>query len=198
MGRDDVESAALIGLIDAVNTTAAGREFRIRCRYGDLLPGESIAVSGACLTARECGPHWFTAAAVVTTLGRTTMDDWAVGRNVNLERALRAGGASLADVVKVTIFVTDMAANFATVVERRRQHFGADVVAGVLHVAGGAREIELAAPRIKILGALFVGRQRARVVNRHLAEDLGPGRQVRLGWRLRTHRARTPVRTATI
>ncbi len=30
----------------------------------------------------------------------------------NLERALRAGGASLADVVKVTIFVTDMAANF--------------------------------------------------------------------------------------
>jgi len=41
----------------------------------------------------------------------------------NLERALRAGGSSLADVVKVTIFVTDMAANFPKVVELRRQHF---------------------------------------------------------------------------
>ena len=41
----------------------------------------------------------------------------------NLERALRAGGASLADVVKVTIFVTEMAANFPAVVECRRRHF---------------------------------------------------------------------------
>jgi 2-iminobutanoate/2-iminopropanoate deaminase len=41
----------------------------------------------------------------------------------NLDRALRAGGSSLAEVVKVTIFVTDMAANFSAVVERRRQHF---------------------------------------------------------------------------
>lgn len=41
----------------------------------------------------------------------------------NLERALLAGGSSLAEVVKVTIFVTDMAANFSAVVERRRQHF---------------------------------------------------------------------------
>src|SRR6202451_1452001 len=48
--------------------------------------------------------------------------------------------------------------------ERRRQHFGADMVAGILHVAGGAGEIELAAPRIKIFLALLIGRKRARVV----------------------------------
>src|ERR1700733_10247346 len=48
--------------------------------------------------------------------------------------------------------------------ERRRQHFGADMVAGILHVARGAGEIELAAPRIKIFLALLVGRKRARVV----------------------------------
>lgn len=41
----------------------------------------------------------------------------------NLERALRAGGAQLDAVVKVTIFVTDMAANFPAVVECRRRHF---------------------------------------------------------------------------
>jgi riboflavin synthase len=80
-----------IGTIDRVIATEAGRELRVRCRYEDLAEGESIAVNGACLTVRERGPRWFTAAAVVTTLGRTTIGDWKVGTRVNLERALRAG-----------------------------------------------------------------------------------------------------------
>jgi Putative translation initiation inhibitor, yjgF family len=42
----------------------------------------------------------------------------------NLARALEAGGSSLDRVVKVTIFVTDMA-NFPEVVELRRRHFSA-------------------------------------------------------------------------
>ena len=85
------------GLIDDVGTivevadSAAGREFRVECRYADLVDGESIAASGACLTVREHGPGWFTVAAVVTTLGRTTIGTWGVGRRVNLERALRVG-----------------------------------------------------------------------------------------------------------
>jgi riboflavin synthase len=53
--------------------------------------GESIAVNGACLTVRECGAAWFIAAAVVTTLQRTTMGGWSAGTRVNLERALRVG-----------------------------------------------------------------------------------------------------------
>jgi riboflavin synthase len=40
---------------------------------------------------REHGAGWFTVAAVVTTLGRTTLGDWTAGRRVNLERALRMG-----------------------------------------------------------------------------------------------------------
>lgn len=85
------------GLIDAVGVIAhaaatdAGLAFRIECRYEDLVDGESIAVNGACLTVREHGPGWFTVAAVVTTLGRTTIDAWRVGQRVNLERALRVG-----------------------------------------------------------------------------------------------------------
>jgi 2-iminobutanoate/2-iminopropanoate deaminase len=39
----------------------------------------------------------------------------------NLRRALEAGGSSLKDVVKVTIFVTDMQRNFEDVVELRRK-----------------------------------------------------------------------------
>ncbi len=80
-----------VGIIEQVATTAAGREFRIRCRYGDLRAGESIALDGACLTVRECEAGWFTAAAVTTSLARTTLGGWTVGRRVNLERALRAG-----------------------------------------------------------------------------------------------------------
>ena len=80
-----------VGLIDRVRTTDAGREFRIRTSYADLTAGESIAVGGACLTVREFGDGWFTVAAVLTTLGRTTIADWEAGRRVNLERALAAG-----------------------------------------------------------------------------------------------------------
>ena len=85
-----------LGLITHVADTPAGRELRIRCRYTDLVDGESIAANGACLTVREHGVHddgsgWFTVAAVITTLGRTTIDAWQAGARVNLERAMRLG-----------------------------------------------------------------------------------------------------------
>lgn len=41
----------------------------------------------------------------------------------NLDRALRAGGSGLAQVVKVTIFLTNMADNFATIVDLRKRFF---------------------------------------------------------------------------
>ena len=80
-----------VGMIERVTPTAAGREFRIRCRYDDLADGESVAVNGACLTVRSRGANWFAAAAVTTTLARTTMGAWSPGRRVNLERAIRVG-----------------------------------------------------------------------------------------------------------
>ena len=80
-----------VGTIERVELTPAGRELRVRCRYDNLGDGESIALDGACLTVREHGPHWFTVAAVTTTLERTTIGEWAAGRRVNLERAMQAG-----------------------------------------------------------------------------------------------------------
>ena len=79
-----------VGTIDRVTETSAGREFLIRSRYDDLTDGESVAVNGACLTVRDRADGVFTVAAVVTTLGRTTMGDWVAGKRVNLERALKA------------------------------------------------------------------------------------------------------------
>jgi riboflavin synthase len=80
-----------MGAIDRIADIEAGRELRVRCGYEELVEGESIAVNGACLTVRESGPGWFTAAAVATTLDRTAIGSWKVGRKVNLERAMRVG-----------------------------------------------------------------------------------------------------------
>ncbi|MBW8769402.1 MAG: riboflavin synthase [Gemmatimonadetes bacterium] len=80
-----------VGVVERVERTEAGRELRIASGYTGLTPGESIAVNGACLTVREHGAGWFTVAAIVTTLDRTTIGSWEPGRRVNLERALRLG-----------------------------------------------------------------------------------------------------------
>jgi riboflavin synthase len=79
-----------VGEVESVRQTDAGRELRIRAPFNDLAAGESIAVNGACLTVREFGPGWFEAAAVLTTLERTTIGGWKSGTRVNLERSLRA------------------------------------------------------------------------------------------------------------
>jgi len=80
-----------VGVVERVERTEAGRELRVASRYVGLTPGESIALNGACLTVREHGDGWFTVAAIVTTLERTTIGAWEVGRRVNLERAMRLG-----------------------------------------------------------------------------------------------------------
>ena len=80
-----------IGTIDRVADIDAGREFRVRCPWNDLQPGESISLNGACLAVRESDRGWFVVAAVTTTLERTNVGVWAVGTPVNLERAMKLG-----------------------------------------------------------------------------------------------------------
>lgn len=66
----------------------------------------------------------------------------------NLRRALEAGGSRLQDVVKVTIFVTDMG-NFKDVVELRRKFFSApypaDTIAEIKALYDPAAMIEIEA-----------------------------------------------------
>ncbi|HSM08168.1 MAG TPA: riboflavin synthase [Gemmatimonadota bacterium] len=59
----------------------------------ELAPGDSVAVDGVCLTATEIDTvaGSFAVDAVPTTLERTTLADMEPGRQVNLERAVRAG-----------------------------------------------------------------------------------------------------------
>jgi riboflavin synthase len=80
-----------VGRLDAVRPAGDGIVARVACPWDDLAAGESVAVDGACLTVGSLGPGWFEVHVVATSVGRTTAAEWAAGRRVNLERALRAG-----------------------------------------------------------------------------------------------------------
>jgi len=88
------------GLVEEVGTIAAlvpideGVRVAIRASVTrqDLAVGDSVAVSGICLTAIELHPGGFVIEAVAETLRRTTLGDAQPGDRVNLERAIRADG----------------------------------------------------------------------------------------------------------
>jgi len=58
---------------------------------GDVAIGDSIAVSGCCLTVTRIEGDAFAADVSVETLDVTTLGQWRIGRRVNLEKALCAG-----------------------------------------------------------------------------------------------------------
>ena len=56
-----------------------------------LVPGESVAVNGACLTVAACDATCFTADVLAETERRTSLAGLLPGAKVNLERAMKAG-----------------------------------------------------------------------------------------------------------
>lgn len=56
-----------------------------------LVPGESIAVNGVCLTVAKCDARRFTADVLRETEERTGLKNLLPGAKVNLERALTSG-----------------------------------------------------------------------------------------------------------
>jgi len=86
------------GIIQQVGTLAGkkargdGLSLVIRHAPWDspLIPGESVAVQGACLTVTSAGKGEFACDVLSETLKRTSLGDAAPGARVNLERALRA------------------------------------------------------------------------------------------------------------
>src|SRR3989442_7709577 len=67
-----------------------GLTLTIRAPFKGLKQGESIAVNGAWLTVERAVKGGFSVHVVETTEGRTLFGEYAPGRPVNLERALRA------------------------------------------------------------------------------------------------------------
>ncbi len=84
-----------IGTVEAV--TRRSKESVITVRVSKIDPrelaaGESISVSGVCLTVTSLEGDTFTVDASRETLSRTTLGKLRAGGAVNLERSLRAGG----------------------------------------------------------------------------------------------------------
>ena len=79
------------GTVVGVEPTEVGAQIEIEAQLAsELAPGDSIAINGACLTAREISGSRFRADVVWETLRRTTLGELAAGSAVNLELALRA------------------------------------------------------------------------------------------------------------
>ena len=80
-----------IGTLVEARPSEGGRNLDIACSWTDLVPGESVAVDGACLTVARLGEGSFGVHVVRTSLDRTRFADLRPGDRLNLERALRVG-----------------------------------------------------------------------------------------------------------
>ncbi len=81
------------GAVAAVEDGPEGRRLRVSASFCDALEhGQSVAVSGACLTVEAVHEDSFELFCSSETLARTYLDTVAVGDRLNLERALPADG----------------------------------------------------------------------------------------------------------
>lgn len=80
-----------VGKITAVQDSAEGKRLRIAAKtvLEGCKVGDSIAVSGICLTVTQFGSDWFTVDASFETLRKTRLGQMTQGCRVNLERALK-------------------------------------------------------------------------------------------------------------
>jgi riboflavin synthase len=85
------------GLVETTGTLGrriplgAGFRILIQTSLGPLSLGESVSVSGACLTVVSMNGEGFEADVSVETIDRTIIGGLAPGARVNLERAVAAG-----------------------------------------------------------------------------------------------------------
>jgi riboflavin synthase len=80
------------GTVEAIERDGTGARLRVRTRLAaELTGGESIAVNGVCLTARDPDAGSFAADLMAETLERSSLGPLAEGDEVNLELPVRAG-----------------------------------------------------------------------------------------------------------
>lgn len=82
---------AAVGRIERIDTASMGARLGVSSPLGPLTLGESISVSGACLTVVSLFPGGFAADLSRETLDRTSLGRLTVGDAVNLEQSLALG-----------------------------------------------------------------------------------------------------------
>jgi len=102
-----------VGEVVAIDRSDAGARLSVEAELAsELGPGDSVAVSGVCLTATEINSSGFAADVMNQTLSLTSLGDLEPGGRVNLEPALRAsdrlGGHIVQGHVDATATVADV------------------------------------------------------------------------------------------
>ena len=80
-----------VGAVRTVTPKEGGKVFGVKVPFKPVM-GESIAVSGACVTVSGLFKEGFFCFASPETLARTTFGSLGVGSNVHIERAMPADG----------------------------------------------------------------------------------------------------------
>jgi riboflavin synthase len=76
----------------AVDDGDEGRRLRLGHDFETVEHGQSISVSGVCLTVEAFGDDWFEVFLASETVAKTYLGEVSVGDVVNLERAMPADG----------------------------------------------------------------------------------------------------------
>ena len=90
---------------------------------GRLREGDSLAVSGVCLTALDVNPEFFHADLAAETLARTTLQHLAPGAEVNLERPTAAGAPLGGHIVQGHVDATGELLSLAPIQSRESADF---------------------------------------------------------------------------
>jgi riboflavin synthase len=82
-----------IGTITEIDSKGDNKTFWINSPISSLLKvDQSLAHDGVCLTVEETNGNQHRVTAVAETLQKTCLNDWAIGKSINLERCMTLNG----------------------------------------------------------------------------------------------------------
>ena len=80
------------GRVEKIETEGTNVHFTLSCPFNsELKIDQSLAHDGVCLTVVECSNECYVVTAIDETMQKTSLGDWSVGDNVNLERCMKMG-----------------------------------------------------------------------------------------------------------
>ncbi|WP_295202068.1 riboflavin synthase [uncultured Chryseobacterium sp.] len=82
-----------VGVIEKMETRGGNIDFTLTCPFTqELKIDQSLAHNGCCLTVVDIQDNQYVVTAINETLEKTSLSQWNLGTEVNLERCVKMGG----------------------------------------------------------------------------------------------------------
>jgi len=82
-----------VGVIEKMETRGGNIDFTLICPFTqELKIDQSLAHNGCCLTVVDIQDNQYVVTAINETLEKTSLSQWNIGTEVNLERCVKMGG----------------------------------------------------------------------------------------------------------